>query len=147
MDDAEATDHGIILDVTPGDGEQFESALLEKLGHPVLVCHGPATGELCPIVEDGSCALVESAHGIVFQLDLDKPNHRVILSRYRKHITEDTPLRVVVRPGQDRQYADLLADCQVWTHEPTAGDLDGLAAQVEAADRTKSPPVAEAGPD
>ena len=34
-------------------------------------------------------------------------------------------------------YAEILADVQAWTHEPTAGELDGFAAQVEAADRTR----------
>jgi hypothetical protein len=91
--------------------------------------------EVCPLLHDGSCELLDSAHGVVFQLDLDRPAHRTILARYQEVLREDTPIRVVVRPGQDEQYADLLAGCQVWTHEPTAGELDGFAAQVEAADR------------
>ncbi len=32
------------------------------------------------------------------------------------------------------KYRDLLAGVQVWTREPTVSDLDGFAAQVEAAD-------------
>ena len=45
------------------------------------------------------------------------------------------PIRVVVRPEQRDRYADLFDQVQVWDHSPTAADLDGFAAQVEAADR------------
>jgi hypothetical protein len=125
---------GVILDVTPGTA-RFERRFLERIGHPVLVCHGPME-EVCPLLHDGSCELLDSAHGVVFQLDLDRADHRRILRRYQEVLSEDTPIRVVVQPGQDEQYAELLAGCQVWTHEPNAGELDGFAAQVEAADRT-----------
>ena len=123
---------GIILDVTPGTAA-FEQGFLEKLGHPVLVCHGPEH-DVCPLLAEGSCELLESAHGVVFQLDLSRPHHRVILKRYQEVLGEDRPIRVVVEPGQDVEYAGLLAGCQVWTREPNAADLDGFAAQVEAAD-------------
>jgi hypothetical protein len=125
---------GVILDVTPGSAA-FEQGFLERLGHPVLVCHGPMH-EVCPLLHEGSCELLDSAHGVVFQLDLDRAGHREILARYQQVLRDDTPIRVVVQPGQDEQYAELLAGCQVWTHEPTAGELDGFAAQVEAADST-----------
>lgn len=123
---------GLILDVTPGRA-LFERNLLERLGHPVLVCHGP-NDDACPLLDDGSCELLDAAHGVVFQLDLDHPEHRRILQRYQKVLDPATPLRVVVEPGQETTYAGLVAGVQVWTHAPTAGDLDGLAAQVEAAD-------------
>jgi hypothetical protein len=123
---------GIILDVTPGSAV-FEADFLERLGHPVLVCHGPMH-DVCPLLEDQSCEMLDSAHGIVFQLDLDRPDHRKILERYRRVLAADHPIRVVVQPGQDRAYAALLEGCQVWTHQPNAGELDGFAAQVEASD-------------
>jgi hypothetical protein len=40
----------------------------------------------------------------------------------------------VVRPGQAQEYADLLRGLKVVTSVPVAGDLDALAAEVEAAD-------------
>ena len=86
------------------------------------------------MLHDDDCELLDAAHGVVFQLDLDRPAHRRILAKYQEVLREDTPIRVVVVPGQEEQYADLLTGCQVWTHEPTAGELDGFAAQVEAAD-------------
>jgi len=128
---------GIILDVTPGSAV-FETDFLERLGHPVLVCHGPMH-DVCPLLDDGSCDMLDSAHGVVFQLDLDRTEHREILERYRRVLGGDRPIRVVVMPGQDQTYASLLEGCQVWTHQPNAGDLDGFAAQVEAIDPADRP--------
>lgn len=123
---------GIILDVTPGSAV-FEEGFLERLGHPVLVCHGPMH-DVCPLLHEGSCEMLDSAHGVVFQLDLDRPDHQTILRRYQEVLGGDRPIRVVVLPGQEVEYAGLLEGCQVWTHRPSAGDLDGFAAQVEASD-------------
>ena len=48
-----------------------EVSAIERLGHPVTVCHGPAQDELCPLLEEhGSCGLVDAAHGVVFEFDL-----------------------------------------------------------------------------
>ena len=123
---------GLILDVTPADGE-FDRDFLEKLGHPVLVCHGPKMGHLCPILRDG-CEKVTSAHGVVFQLNLERPQHRAILRRYQEVVADDVPIVVVVGEGQRRKHAELLSGVQIWDNEPTASELDGFAAEVEAAD-------------
>jgi hypothetical protein len=129
-------EEGLILDVTPAEGD-FESDFLEKLGHPVLVCHGPGVGHVCPILK-GSCDMVSAAHGVVFQLDLDRPQHRAILKRYQEVLSDDTPTVAVVREGQREEYKELLAGVQVWEGEPTASELDGFAARVEAADWARS---------
>lgn len=123
---------GLMLDVTATDAAP-EKAFLERLGHSVLVCHGPAWGRACPIIK-GRCPMVESAHGVVFQLDLDRPQHRIILKRYQEVLNADIPIVAVVRPGQDERYADLLKNVLVWTEPPTIANLDGFAAMVEAAD-------------
>lgn len=118
------------------DGSSVDLGFLEHLGHPVLVCHGPE-GSACPITETGHCTMAEQAHGIVFMLDLDRPQHREILSRYRQVLREDLPIGVVVSdPAQAAEHADLLAGFRVWDHAPAAGDLDALAAEVEAEDLT-----------
>jgi hypothetical protein len=70
----------------------------------------------------------------VFELDLDRPQHRAILSRYKDSLRSDVPIRVVVRPEQRTRYADVLKGLKVLDHVPVAGDLDGLAAEVAAAD-------------
>jgi hypothetical protein len=129
-----AEQEGVILDVSP-DGAAFDADLLARFGHPVLVCHGPPEGG-CPLIEEGACELLDSAHGVIFKLDLDRPYHRTILKRYRSLLASDVPIRAVVSPEQAVRYAELLSGVQVWTHEPTASELDGFAAQVEAADMT-----------
>lgn len=129
---------GIILDVTPGDHEGFERRLLEGTGHHVNVCHGPGAADYCPLVEEGACDEVSAAHGVVFKLDLDREYHRKILETYKQTIPADMPLAVSVEPGQEETYAELLEGLYVWSHSPTASDLDGFAALVEAADETRT---------
>jgi hypothetical protein len=130
------TEIGVILDVTPGDHEGFDRHLLEGMGHDVMVCHGPG-GHQCPLVEDGVCEMVDAAHGVVFQLDLDREYHRDILATYKRTLPADMPIAVSVQPGQEATYASLLEGLYVWSHSPTATELDGFAALVEAADRTR----------
>jgi len=125
----------VLLDVSPGTGEAFEKSFLERVGHPTLVCHGPHEGTLCPLLAGEGCGEFEAAHGIVFELDLDRPQHRAIVEKYRKLGRDGMPIRVVASPEQVEQHRELLAGFQVWTHAPTAADLDGFAAEVEAADR------------
>jgi hypothetical protein len=40
-----------------------------------------------------------------------------------------------VSPADAERHAELLRDVQLWTREPNVADLDGFAAEVEAADR------------
>jgi hypothetical protein len=123
----------ILLDVSPGTAGEFDQAILEQLGHPVLVCHGPQEGT-CPLLTDHDCGKFRRAHGVVFKLDLRRADHRAIIERYQELKRPEMPIRVLVSEGDAEKYADLLAGVQVWTHEPTVADLDGFAAQVEAAD-------------
>lgn len=124
----------VLLDMMPGESCDFDRSILERLGHPVTVCHGPEVATLCPLLGGEGCAKFEKAHGIVFQLDLDRSQHRAILRRYRQLARPDLPIRVVVRTEQRERFADLLTGYEVWDHEPTVADLDGFAAEVEAAD-------------
>ncbi len=129
--------HGMILiDVLPGAGGEFDQSFLERTGHQVVVCHGPEHGGLCPLLAGTGCERVEHAHGIVFALDLDRPQHRAILQRYHEVTRPEVPIRAVVRPGQREKYADQLAGFDVWEHDPTVADLDGFAAGVDTADRS-----------
>ena len=126
---------GLILDVTPTEAV-LDKDFLERLGHPVLVCHGPAWGHACPIIK-GACPKVQSSHGMIFQLDLDRPQHRVILKRYQEVIDDDVSIVAVVKPGQEERFADLLSGVQIWSEEPTVAELDGFAALVEASDELR----------
>lgn len=124
---------GYILFDVPNGVEPTDKAFLEQLGHRVMVCNGPAPGQLCPILSGRGCSLAESAEGIVFELDLDRPQHRAILATYKASLREDLPIHVAVRPGQEIAYPEVLRGLKVWTHTPVAGDLDALAAEVDAA--------------
>lgn len=126
-------DDYILFDI-PGGGRPVDAAFLEQLGHRVMVCTGPRNGTVCPILSGEGCELAEHAAGVVFELDLDVPQHRAILKRYKTSLREDVPISVVVTRQQAGQHADLLRGLSVLTHPPVAGDLDGLVAQVEAAE-------------
>lgn len=126
-------DASVILADLP-DGEEIARGFLENLGHPVVVCHGPAPGTLCPILATDHCPKVESAHGVIFALDLDRPQHRKILHEYLSVLREDIPVSIVTTPDQADRYRTELAGIHVWTAPPGIGDLDGFASEVEAAD-------------
>ena len=122
----------ILIDIPRGT--EINQQFLEDCGHAVLVCHGPDHDD-CPLVTEGSCRMAEEAHGIVFMLDPDRPHHLEILERYRTMLKEDVPIGVVVKSmEQAANHSDLLTGLRVWDHEPAAGDLDALVAEVEAAD-------------
>jgi len=125
----------VLLDVSPGDAGEFDRATLERMGHPVVVCHGPSAEALCPLLGGPGCPKFEQAHGIVFKLDLGREQHRAILRRYRQLARPEVPIRVLAAPADAERYADLLQDVEFWAHEPNVADLDGFAAEVEAADR------------
>jgi hypothetical protein len=128
----------ILVDTTSPVDEAFDVSFLERNDHRVLVCHGPAPGKECPLLCGEECELFSKAHGIMFQLDLDLPEHVAILERYQD-LRPDMPIRLVVRPDQAERYRDVLAGFEVLMHEPSAADLDGFAAEVEAADRMFEP--------
>jgi hypothetical protein len=81
--------------------------------------------------------MIEAAHGVVFQLDLERPQHRAILKRYQEVLPDDVPITVVLQEGQQEKYSELLSGVQTWENEPTVSELDGFAAEVEAADWTR----------
>ena len=125
----------ILLDVTAATGE-FDREMLERFGHPVKVCHGPDHATLCPLLSGKGCDDFAQAHGVIFELDLDRPQHRAIVRRYRELARTDVPIRVVASAEQAERYAEELRGIEVLTHPSTVADLDGFAAEVEAADRT-----------
>ncbi len=122
----------ILIDIP--SGSTIDESFLVNAGHPVVVCHGPDHEE-CPLLNQGECGMAESAHGIVFMLDLEKREHREILEQYRSMLKEDLPIGVVVKDReQANDHAGLLSGLRVWDKAPVAGDLDALVAEVEAAD-------------
>lgn len=71
---------------------------------------------------------------MIFQLDLDRPQHRTILTKYQEVLDDEVPIVAVVPTGQEPTYRDLLAGADVWTDKSTIAQLDGFAALVEAVD-------------
>jgi len=128
-----------ILVDSPDGQAVFDRDILSRMGHGILACHGPGVGTVCPILEDGHCGLVDDAHGVIFQLDLEEERHRDLLARYVEELDPDIPLRVKVRPGQEERYRELLDGMEVWTSEPSVTDLDAFSSRVEAYERTSRP--------
>ncbi|MBU1492993.1 MAG: hypothetical protein KJ956_03385 [Actinobacteria bacterium] len=122
---------GTILDVNPGapEGEYHD---LELLGHQVIICQGPDETRRCPLVENGACAMVDAADGVVFRLDLDDPYHRRMLRCYREQLGRTAPMHVVVAAGQERTHADLLEGLPVSVGEIGSG-LGRFSSQVTMA--------------
>jgi hypothetical protein len=124
----------IHFDVPHGEAVHH-ARLMERLGHPATICHGPGDDDICPILEEGGhCPLIDDAHGVIFEFDLDEDRHRNILARYLEVIDEEIPVRVITTEEAAARHREFLRGVDVWTHEPTAGELDGFAALVEAAD-------------
>ncbi len=115
-----------------GGNRSTQADLLEKLGHHVETCPGPPHATLCPILKGESCEKLASASGVIFDLDLDRAQHRAILAKYQELLGSEIPIRAVIRSGQELEYTELLAGVDVWTHEPTAADIDGFAAVLES---------------
>jgi hypothetical protein len=131
---ADRRDNNILV-VAPSGTSTFDRDILDRLGHDVTICDGPGPDQPCPLLAHGDCPLFDDAHGIAFELDLDQATHREVLGRYGELAPLDRPIRVVVRPGQAERHGALLDRFEVWTSEPTVAELDGFAAEVEAADR------------
>ena len=129
---AEVEPTRVLLDVLPGVDRDFDESFLARNGLSVSVCSGPGNAQPCPLVEGHGCQKFEEANGVVFALDLDKPEHRAVIERYRALARDDTPIRVVLSPDQADRYREDLEGVEVWTHEPTAAELDGFAARIEA---------------
>lgn len=121
----------VILDVNPDPGElDWEQHWLGDLGLPVVTCEGPHGPRDCPLLRGERCGKVEKADGILFQLDLDRTDHREILTAYTQ--TLDVPIRAVVTPEQAERYADLLKEVEVFTPPIGPSALDAFASEVES---------------
>jgi len=121
----------VILDVNPDpDNLAWEQEWLERLEVPVVTCGGPHSFGACPLLQGKPCGKVARADGILFQLDLDREDHRAILRAYSE--TLDVPIRAVVTEEQQRKYADLLENVEVFTPPVGPAALDAFAAEVSS---------------
>jgi hypothetical protein len=122
----------VILDVNPEpEALEWEQDFLStRLEVGVLGCCGPETNGGCPLLNGQPCGKVEAADGILFQLDLDRPQHRAILLRYIASV--DVPIRVLVSEDQKERWAPLLRDVEVFTPPVGPAKLDAFVAEVSS---------------
>lgn len=121
-----------ILEVNPHPEElDWDQEFLGRMEIPMLRCRGPHGPGKCPILQGKSCGKIEKADGILFQLDLDREDHREILRLYIEML--DVPIRAVVSDEQQQRYAELLKDVEVVTPPVGPSMLDAFAAEVESA--------------
>lgn len=122
-----------ILDVNPDHrARRREVAFYENLEFPVEACCGPDTEGGCPLLRGEPCPKIETADGVIFQLDLDKADHRRLLAHYVQFFEgQGVPIRVVVTPEQKQKWAKLLSLVEVWTQPVSVSKLDGFASEVE----------------
>ena len=111
-----------------------EAAQLERRGHHIVYCAGPPQATLCPILRNGFCEKLAAASGVIFDLDLDRAQHRAILARYQQVLGPEIPIRIMVTPRQAFRYAELLAPNQTWIGPPTGTEIDDFAAVLETID-------------
>ncbi len=120
-----------VLDVNPDpDALDWEQDFLGRLEIPVTRCCGPDAIGGCPLLKGEACTKIEGADGVLFQLDLDRKDHRQILAKYVRLL--DVPIRAVVSPEQRKRWARLLKHVEVFVPPVGPAKLDAFAAEVES---------------
>lgn len=121
----------VLLDVNPEPAAlDWEQDFLSRIETSVITCRGPEREGGCPLLRREPCAKLEAADGVLFQLNLDRAEHRRILAQYERLL--DLPIRVVVSPEQKLRWAHLLENVEVFTPPIGPAKLDALAAEVES---------------
>ena len=121
----------VILDVNPDpEALDWEQDFLTRIETSVIGCCGPDRVGGCPLLVDKPCAKIEAADGVLFQLDLDRAEHRRLLAKYVRLL--DVPIRVVVSAEQQVRWAHLLDLVEVFTPPIGPAKLDAFVAEVES---------------
>lgn len=121
----------VILDVNPDpDALDWEQDWLARQEVEVVRCRGPHASRACPLLQGKPCGKIARADGVLFQLSLDREDHREILETYAR--TLDVPVRAVVSEADKTKYPDLLAQVEVVVPPVGPAALDGFASEVES---------------
>jgi len=121
----------VILDVNPDpDALYWEEDWLERQDVDVVRCGGPHAPGACPLLRGKACGKIVKADGILFQLNLERPDHRQILKTYSEIL--DIPIRAVVSEVDRDRYRALLTEVEVVTPPMGPAALDAFAAEVES---------------
>lgn len=117
----------MLLNVNPDfDSLDEETELFASLGVSASRCLGPNTSAGCPLLVGRACKTVDAATTILFQLDLDTPNHRLLLRAYRDN--PDRRIVAVVSPEERDRWAGELGGLELIVGPPRVSDLRGVAA-------------------
>lgn len=121
----------VVLDINPDpEALDWEQDFLGRLELPVITCRGPLEPGGCPLLKGNACGKIEAADGVLFQLNLDLPDHRHILGHYIRLL--DVPIRAVVTEDQKKRWAKLLDKVEVFTPPIGPAKLDAFAAELES---------------
>lgn len=121
----------VILDVNPDpEALAWEQDFLTRIEAHTVGCCGPDAQGGCPLLQGKSCAKIEAADGVLFQLDLDRADHRRILAKYVRLL--DVPIRVVVSREQSKRWGHLLDLVEVFIPPIGPAKMDAFAAEVES---------------
>jgi hypothetical protein len=121
----------VVLDVNPNpESLDWEQEWLTRTGLPVIRCCGPEVQGGCPILDNGRCRKSHEADGVIFQLDLDRPEHRRILRKYIRQLY--VPIRVVATPEQEKRWAHLLQFVEIFNPPIGPAKLDAFAAEISS---------------
>jgi DNA-binding response OmpR family regulator len=88
------------------------ASILRQAGYAVAVCPGPEQSEHCPLTGPEGCAVAHGADVVVSSLGFERPEAREVLQALRSR-RPGTPLIVEVPPGDNADWQDLLAGCDL----------------------------------
>ncbi len=90
------------------------ASILRGAGYAVAVCPGPERAEHCPLTGPEGCAVAHGADVVVSSLGLSRPEAREVLVALRERCPA-TPIVVVASPGDEDEWQDLPAECELIT--------------------------------
>lgn len=100
----EAQQLRVVLEGSPDErtGEVLEA--LQGAGFDVAVCHGPSVEAACPLVEHGSCSLIDGADAVVNMLGVaDEENCEILVEL--QDVTPRVPVVSVMTENEERTHA------------------------------------------
>ncbi|MDX1621884.1 MAG: hypothetical protein R3320_12880 [Nitriliruptorales bacterium] len=104
----------VVIENHDPDAAQAVARLLRHEGFDVAICGGPVRDGVseCPLLEAGTCAVVEEADVVVYDLDPDRARDRTLLALMQRWYPGKTVVTELSH-AKVRRYEDLLAGVHV----------------------------------
>ncbi|MDX1657816.1 MAG: hypothetical protein R3343_03250 [Nitriliruptorales bacterium] len=104
----------VVIENHDADAAQAVATLLRDRGFDVAICGGPLREgtSACPLLEEGTCAVVEDADAVLYDLDPDRARDRTLLALMQRWYPGKTVVTELSH-AKARRYEDLLADVYV----------------------------------